>query len=349
MRLFTFHGSHHDVGLAIGKTFAQQIRKTLAGNTILQSEFIPFHGRAEGKRKYQELIRLHESRFPDYLSELHGISEGAEAPFEELFLVNMRGEYRGYAAESADSGCSTCSLLTADNALFAHNEDGSPIYHGQMYLVRLEVVGKPAFTAFCYPGFLPGNAFGFNSEGICFSVNNVLAKRIVTGLGRHFIARSLFEARSLEEAIQLATVSGRASGFNYTIGSFKERRIVNVEVSPHRHNVFEIKGFHFHANHYIKLSEVHQLVTPSSQARQHRGEVLLAKGVAQDKIGVLKLLRDREVRNYPILRDGKPPDSSATFATALFDLDSKTLTIYPGGVGRMSHRFEALIKISMAK
>jgi predicted choloylglycine hydrolase len=349
MRLHNLSGSHRDVGLAIGKTFAQQIRKTLAGNTILQKTFLPFHRTAEGKRKYQELVQLHEPRFPDYLSELRGISEGAGVPFEELFLVNMRGGYRGYAAESADSGCSTCSLLTPDNAMFAHNEDGSPIYQDRMYLVRLEIMGKPAFTALCYPGFLPGNAFGFNSEGVCFSANNVLAKRIATGLGRHFIARSLFEARSLEEAIQLATVSGRASGFNYTIGSFKERRIVNVEVSPNRHNVFEIKGFHFHANHYIKLSDVDQLITPSSQARQHRAEALLAEGVARDRTGVLKVLRDRQVKNYPILRDGKPPDGSMTFVTAMFDLDSKKLTIYPGGVGRMNHGFEPLIEISMGE
>ncbi len=349
MRLFGFHGSHRTVGVEIGKTFRRQIRRTLAANAILQSEFIPFHGTPEGKRKYQELIRLHESRFPDYLSELHGISDGSGASFEELFLVNMRGEYRGYAAESADSGCSTCSLLTTDKAVFAHNEDGSPIYDQQMYLVRLEVVGKPPFAALCYPGFLPGNAFGFNSEGICFSVNNILAKRIVTGLGRHFIARSLFEARSLEEAIRLATISGRASGFNYTIGSSKERRIINVEVSPSRHNIFEIKGPFFHANHYIKLSHVDQLVTPSSRARQRRGEALLAQGAAQDDSGVLKVVRDHKVKNYPILRDGKAPDGSMTFVTALFHLDSKTITIYPGTAGRMNRKFERLIEISMAE
>jgi predicted choloylglycine hydrolase len=349
MRLFSFGGSHGDVGLAIGKTFGQQIRKTLAGNATLQERFLPFHRTAEGKRRYEGLVRLHESRFPDYLSELHGISEGAGAAFEELFVVNMRGEYRGYAADLADSGCSTCSLLTADNAVFAHNEDGSAIYRDQMYLVRLEVTGKPAFTALCYPGFLPGNAFGFNSQGICFSANNVLAKRIATGLGRHFIARSLFEARSLDEAIQIATTPRRASGFNYTIGSFKERRIVNLEVSPNKHHVFEIDGCFFHANHYIKLSQVDQTITPSSRARQHRGELLLAQGQAQDQLGVLNVLRDCQVKDYPILRDGKPPDSSMTFVTALFDLDSKTLTIYPGTAGRMSHRFEPLIKISMAK
>ncbi len=346
MKLFTFHGSHFEVGLAIGKTFRQKIRKTLADNVELQDTFLPFHGTSEGKRKYQELIQLHDSRFPQYLSELKGISEGAGVPFEQLFLVNMRGEYRRYAEPRSDSGCSTCSLLTDDSAVFGHNEDGLPIYNDQMYLVRVKIAGKPAFTALCYPGFLPGNSCGFNEEGICFSVNSVQPKRVVTGVGRHFIARSLFEARNLDDAIQRATIQGRASGFNYTIGCVRQRRIINVEVSPNHHHVFEIKGCFFHANHYIKLSAIDELITPSSQARQLRGEMLLAERIARDKTGILDVLRDHELRDYPIFRDGKPPDGGMTLMAVLFDLDSKNFTLYPGSAAKRNHRFNPLIELS---
>jgi predicted choloylglycine hydrolase len=348
MKLFGFVGSHFDVGLSIGKTYREKILKTLTDNFSLQDKYLPFHRTPEGKRIYQELVRLHKHHFPGYFSELEGISEGSGASFEELFLVNLREEYKSYAEEFADFGCSTCSLVTSDRAIFAHNEDGATIYDGQMNLVRLEINGKPTFTAICYPGFLPGNACGFNHEGICFSVNSVRPKRIIIGLGRHFIARSLFEAKSLEEAVELATIPGRASGFNYTIGSIKERRIVNVEVSPADHHVFEIKKSFFHANHYLMLRQVDQSIMPSSQARQNRGELLLAKGVAQDEIDLLNVLKDHEGVDYPILRDGKPPDTSVTLLTAVFDLDSKRLTIYPGGAERMKRRFEPIIEISMA-
>jgi hypothetical protein len=67
--------------------------------------------------------------------------------------------------------------------------------------VRARPQDKPVFTAFCYPGFLPGNAFGFNEAGICFSCNNVQPLRARDGVGRHFIPRSLLESRSLPEAI----------------------------------------------------------------------------------------------------------------------------------------------------
>jgi len=45
-------------------------------------------------------------------------------------------------------------------------------------------------------------------------------------LARHFIARSLLEARSLEDAVGRVAIPDRAAGFNYNIGSHAERRII---------------------------------------------------------------------------------------------------------------------------
>ena len=278
--------------------------------------------------------------------ELEAISKGADVSFEELFLANLGEEYECFVPKRDDQGCSTCSLLTAETAIFGHNEDNLPIYEDQMYLLRIEIAGKPAFTALCYPGFLPGRALGFNSEGICFCANSVRPAKVVTGLGRHFIARSLFEARSVQEALGLATIPNRASGFNYTIGCLKERRIVDLEVSSDGHRVTEIEGCYFHANHYIGLSGVDQSVSVSSQCRQKRGEALVAEGVVRDKAGLLEVLRDRKTKGYPILREGKPPDKSITLVTGLFDLDSRALSIYPGA-RRPNERLEPLIEISM--
>jgi hypothetical protein len=35
------------------------------------------------------------------------------------------------------------------------------------------------FTAYCYPGHLAGNAFGFNSNGFCFGVNALYSKQLI--------------------------------------------------------------------------------------------------------------------------------------------------------------------------
>jgi hypothetical protein len=263
------------------------------------------------------------------VSELEGLAQGARRPFEELLLVNLRGEYREHLRDLG-RGCFDCALVTDDTALIGHNEDGSPAFRGSLYLVQAEVEGKTGFTALSYPGFLCGNAFGFNREGICISVDNVRPRGARLGVGRHFIARSLLEAASLDDAIKRMTVAGRASGFGHTIGSIHERRVVYVEVAPEVHHVREIQGCYVHATHYLELTDVDQIIDPSSRARVERANAILESNPPLDAAGVLSLLGDETNEEYPIYRTATPPDKNATLHTVLFDLDARRLRIYTG-------------------
>lgn len=320
-------GSHYEVGVAIGRRFARQIRRALGNYSFLQERMLPYHHSPEGQDRYRELLRLNRARYPGYVAELEGLAHGAERPFEELFLANMRGEYRGYLQDQI-RGCSDCALLTDRVALIGHNEDGSPAFDGNLYLTHAQVEGKPAFTALSYPGFLCGHTFGYNAAGICFSVDNVSPRETRVGLGRHFLARSLLEARSLDEAVERVTVPGRASGFSYTIGSIPERRIVHVEVAPAVHHLHEIQGAYFHANHYLQLAAVEQIVTPSSQARVRRASEILQTTTPQDADGIRSLLGDQANEQYPLYRTATPPDQDQTLCTVLFDLDARRVRIY---------------------
>lgn len=322
-------GSPHEAGVAIGNRFAAQIRRTLGSNSFLQEQLLPYHRSPEGQARSQELQELNRAHYPDHFAELEGLAEGSGQPFEELFLVNMRGEYQGYL-HSLSGGCSDCTLLTEDTALIGHNEDGSPSFRGRLYVVHARIEGKPAFTALSYPGFLCGNAFGFNDEGLCYAVDYVRPRHIKVGLGRHFIARSLLEAESLDDAIRRVTVPGRASGFSYTIGSIPERRIVQVEVAPQSYHVTEIRGSRFHANHYLELTSVAQIVERSSRARVERAQAILRSGAPANAPEVLSILGDQQDKRYPLFRTAAPPDTYVTLCTALFDLDARRLRIYTG-------------------
>jgi predicted choloylglycine hydrolase len=271
---FETHGSHHEVGFAIGQKFTEQIHHSLDTYLFFQEQILPYHRTPEGQARYRQLLELHRMRYPDYFAELEGIAQGAGRLFEDLFLVNLRGEYRTFLQGAGVRGCSDCALVTDNVALMGHNEDGSPAFRGNMYLVHARVEGKPAFTALSYPGFLCGNAFGFNTEGICFSVDSVQPRDVRAGVSRQFIVRSVLEARSLDDGIERVTVPERASGFSYTIGSIPERRVVVVEVAPENHRVREIKGTYFHANHYQELA-VDQIIHPSSRARVERARAMM--------------------------------------------------------------------------
>jgi predicted choloylglycine hydrolase len=341
-------GSHSEVGFAIGQHFAEQIHRSLDAYRLLQERLLPYHRTPEGQARYQELVNLHQVRYPSYFSELEGIAQGSGRPLEDLFLTNLRGEYRTFLRGAEVQECSDCALVTdhaaslTDNAaLIGHNEDGSPTFRGNMYVVHARIEGKPAFTALSYPGFLCGNAFGFNAEGICFSIDHVQPRNGGVGVARHFIARSLLEARSLDDAIKRATVPERASGFSYTIGSIPERRIVIVEVAPEHHHVREVCGAYFHTNHYRDLA-VDQIIHPSSRARVERAGAMMKQNPPRSTTEVLAILGDQTDEPYPIYRTATAPDRSATLCTALFDLDARQLRIYTGHPTQAPSEFIAL-------
>ncbi len=329
MEQIDISGTYEEIGLAIGERFAGQINRFLDAYPFMQ-KLLAYHQTAVGQARYRQYRDINRRRYPDYVAELAGIAAGAGRPFHHLFLVNMRGEYRDYMREHALFGCSDCAVLTANHALIGHNEDGDVALADTAYLVRAKIPGQPAFTAFSYPGFLCGNAFGGNSAGICFSVDNVRPRHIEMGVGRHFVARSLLAATSLDDAIARATVPGRAGGFSYTIGSADERRVVVVETAPgNRHHIREIDGVYYHANHYLDMEETEQFVDTSSRERVKRAGELMQGKVDLDEADVLAILSDCANKSFPICRTAAGDDPLATICTAVFDLDRRYLQIIP--------------------
>ena len=332
-------GSHRDVGLNIGLHFAGAINRLFDNYDFLQKQLLPFLNTSAGQNFFQSYLKLHRKHFPQYIAELEGMAEGSGRPFEEIFGVNLRGEFAGLIAlarptdgtTAADvQGCTDCLVLTPDAALIGHNEDGSPAGYGNMYVVRVAVDDCPTFTVLSYPGFLPGNAFGFNESGILHSINNVAPRPIKVGLSRHFLARALLDARTLDDAIRVITMSDRASGFNYNIGSLSERRVVSVEVSPEGHHVHEVQDYYTHTNHYFELRDQKQEITLSSRKRLERSLSLCRSTSPTDVGHVLALLGDQTDRDFPIYRDATFPDNDATLCSALYDLDRRELRIYWG-------------------
>jgi hypothetical protein len=316
----------------MGRRFADEIHQFFDNYRFLQEQLLPFRHTSKGQAYHRAFLELHMGQFPGYFAELEGIAQGAERPLEEIFLVNLRGEFRGLMAleHLSEEGCTDCLVLTSDTALAGHNEDGTPAALGKMLLLRAKVGEQPDFTALCYPGFLPGNAFGFNASGVLHTIDAVSPRQVKVGLGRHFLARALLDASSLRDAIGRVTVPGRAAGFTYNIGSINERRLVSVEVSPDRHDVHEVPGAYFHTNHYSHLADLPQTIGPSSRARLARAKAVHDASPIAEPTDIRALLGDEDDSAYPIYRSATPPDPSATLCTALFDLDDRQLRIYAG-------------------
>ncbi len=330
IREFRATGSHFEIGEAIGRQFAGQIHAAFDNCAFLR-EMQAYHQTSSGQERYDKMLAIHRNAYPHYMRELEGIAAGAERPISDVFLVNLRGEYRGYIKETDEiRGCSDCSILSDELALIGHNEDGAPAFRDHMHIIHAQVEANPVFTACPYPGFLCGNAFAYNTKGICFSVDNIRPRNIRIGLGRQFLARSLLDAESIADALVRVSPDGRASGFSYTIGSIRERRIVQAEVMPDEVCVTEIGAPNFHVNHVLEIADADQTIAASSAERVARAEKLLQSRPVIRADDVIGILSDEDNADYPIYRRATGPDKSETYCVALFDLDAREMRIYHG-------------------
>lgn len=105
----------------------------------MQKKLIPFYHTEEGKKWFNHFLNTNvrmevgtdvQARiFPDYMEELHGLAEGSNTPFYELFL-NMLQEEFSYVVPPQFSytpatHCSDYILRSEDDSIIVHNEDGS--------------------------------------------------------------------------------------------------------------------------------------------------------------------------------------------------------------------------------
>lgn len=331
IRQLSVKGSHADIGGQIGSAFPSEIAAAVEAFKAKEVALVTYRNSAEGEDLFRDMLAVQERECPDCMAELRAMAEASGVGEGDLLLINMRGTFEAHSgAWDDDSGCSTCTVLNDNVAAFGHNEDGDRCFESSMFLLHASPNGKPSFTACVYPSVLPGNAFGFNDRGICYSINNLFPLERKVGVARCLIARSLLEAESIEAAVACVTRKDRASAFNYTIGSIHERRIVDVEAGPYSYAVKEVRGGYFHANHFIELATIPQCFRTSSTCRFDTWRGIRSAGELSAKEDILDVLGNASNSKYPVFRTLPSVDDQMTLTTALFDLDARTLHILKG-------------------
>ena len=191
--------------------------------------------------------RATTERYGGEWAELAAFAEGAAVPFEDLALLNLRGDL-GWA-----DGAMGCSDLAwrRDRSVIAHNEDGALPDVGRCGLLTLTGNGRPPVTAFWYPGFLPANAFAVTGDGLVWTIDHLPVASPGPGAGRHFVGRGLQRsARSVDQVVGYLRDHPSAGGFAYTVGD-RAGRVVSVEAAAGRHAVAEAgpSPLLWHTNH----------------------------------------------------------------------------------------------------
>ncbi|BFY99623.1 hypothetical protein BsWGS_02663 [Bradybaena similaris] len=347
-------GTHYEVGYNIGITFAERIKSFWNESENIHRIDVPFSKTSAGKAYFESALEVCKKNFPQYVSELLGISDGAGMPFYNIFMLNISKEVQNVLADNSlqqlkateTAGCTDVLINSSTCKIIGHNEDCDPAIKPYGYFVCATIVDEHRnevenFTAYCYPGFLAGTSISFNKYGMVFTVDGLYTDFIVHGApSRIFLNRSIIKARTFEEAIELIKNKnyGVAYGFTVNIADVKSPTTMwSVEVCPqaevsmiHVQTVSEVadplKDCHYiHTNSFqhLKTSEVPNLT--SSVARFKRAEEVPPPKSRDD---VLAILGDETNEQYPIYRTVRPTDYSSTSFTGIADILRNRVDIY---------------------
>jgi len=258
-------------------------------------------------------------RFPEIWAELAAFATGAAVPFEDLALLNFRGDLGQVAG---GIGCSDLAWRR-ERSVIGHNEDGAPENVGPCALLTLGLDGLETVTVFWYPGFLPSNAFAVTGDGLVWSIDHLPVASPGDGVARHFVGRGLQRsARTVDEAIGYLRTHPSAGGFAYTIGD-QAGRIVNVEAAAGRHALVEVGSesgpLVWHTNHGRYLPGAEPSPGGNSVARGETLGALAIPATDPDPAWFLHVLASAS-RPEGVRCDPAPGHPATTLCTFIADL-----------------------------
>jgi isopenicillin-N N-acyltransferase-like protein len=274
--VITVQGSYHEVGRQIG----EEMRPTLQRLVSALGAGLPAGVSQEDLRQQGRIYLAHtRDVYPHYVRELEGIAEGANLPFEDLFLElceelweeaawrNLGPGWRatparqgeGQAGPGRVKGCTDLvarGRATVDGStLVAHTNDLPPEVEKDLVLLKVRAGDEPEFLG-CSVGGL-GYSAGFNAAGIVMSGNQLSNSDIRPGVPRLLAVRAILAARRLEEAMAACLLPRRASNYNNVIAD-ADGEVYSMEGSATDCEPIYIDGdLLAHANHYASSAMRH--------------------------------------------------------------------------------------------
>lgn len=292
---------------------------------------------------------------PVEYAELAALAAGAGVDFDTILLANLRGDLGGDG-----TGCSDLGWRRA-RSLVAHNEDGAPALQGRFMLLTLAVDGEAPVTSEWYAGFLPSNTLAVTGHGLIWGINHVQVSAPAAAAGRHFVARGLQQARSLDAAIDYLSTHPSAGGFTYTFGEAASGRVATAEAAAGRVAVVEAdpatRPLIWHTNHLRYLDgepgrppekslagEIEPSVVDEAARSLGLPDESTARGCLLDALTVpaaepspdwfLDILTS--AAPHGVYRSAEHGDPLMTLCSAATDLTAGEVTLQPRGGPRVS-------------
>lgn len=275
-------GTPKELGRQVGDAIGEQIRGFCAVAMDRVNLMVAIT-RDTALNVARDLIPIAERYSPDTLTEMRGTAEAAKVSLEELMLLQVRNQLK-----TDDAGCTSFSLGQAylGHRIVAQNWDADPALDQFTIVLTRRPVGKPAFTTITQAGLVA--YIGFNSAGIGLCLNTLPAPSRRRGVPHYFQVRSIYEATSLNEAVDAVTRAERAIPANIMMTTAEGP--ANLEVTIDAVRVLTPQGSHLvtHTNHcrHPDLMAINKSFPEliQSHARQKRIDDLLGKAAVSSPV-----------------------------------------------------------------
>jgi isopenicillin-N N-acyltransferase-like protein len=298
-------GTHRQVGQQIGERLTPQLQRTMEQ---MHQELPPGISWEVILQKGRLCLAHSRAVYPQFIDELEGIAEGAELPFDEVFLGMCEELWEAAAWRAGGPGRSKgCTDFAArgratanGSTLLAHTNDLSPGDEQDLVILRVQAGDEPEFLAVSAGGL--GYSAGFNAAGISMTGNAVSSNDVRPGVPRLLIVRAILAARRLGEAVDACLLPQRASNYNNIIAD-PNGEIYSMEGSATDCEPIYIEGdILAHANHYasppMRRFEADRNDIGGSVIRHNRAMRLLRENFGQLSPAVFQRLLADHV-NYP--------------------------------------------------
>jgi isopenicillin-N N-acyltransferase-like protein len=298
-------GTHRQVGRQIGEQLKPELVRTVEQ---MHQELPPGVSWDALMQKGRLCLAHSRAVYPQFIEELEGIAEGADLPFDEVFLGMCEELWEAAAwqagAPGRSKGCTDFAArgrATVDGStLLAHTNDLDPETEQDLVILRVQAGDEPEFLAVS-PGGL-GYSAGFNAAGISMTGNAVSSNDVRPGVPRLLQVRAILAARRLGEAMDACLLPQRASNYNNIIAD-PHGEIYSMEGSATDCEPIYIEDdILAHANHYasppMRRFEADRNDIGGSVIRHNRAMRLLRENYGQLSPTVFqRLLADHA--NYP--------------------------------------------------
>lgn len=269
-----------------------------------------------------------QQKWPQYLEEMQGLSDGAGVDLADILALNVRTEINfGLFTD----GCTALSWRTDNASYLAQNWDWQEQMMENLVMLTIEKKDKPVIKFVSEAGII--GKIGLNDSGVGVNLNAIKAKGLdMERMPVHLALRLVLESTSRQEAVSQLEVYGVASACHMLIADatggvgleWSCKDLKKLEMNSH--------GQIFHANHYL-VEHVVKDECPwiDSHFRIERIEELastVSEAPAMSDIGVLF----RDERNYPaaICRTQEGDSSIGTLFNIVMDLKAKKSTVKMG-------------------